>query len=944
MMRNDSTNRNGSSRISRKLVLASVAILSVLLLSSFVLIASHVEPGVSFGFPVVVGQSSVNTHSQIGVSLGQVPSNLLMSASVGMLNTQKASQLNELVQSMYTPNSPNYHHFLSTSKFSSEFGPSPSTYKTAVSYFQSQGLTVYTDKNQMFINLVGTAAQFETAFSTDLQLFKSPSGTVLYANTESLSLPSTFAGSVTSAIGFENYTFFEPAAVTVPCPSCQASGQPPYVPQGVETAYNETALLASGRNGAGQTIVLVDAFGDPTAQADLAEFDTTYNLPSPTLTIANVNSTATATDVQQDGGGVSPEWALETALDLEYSHAMAPGAALVNAIGVDEGPGLAEAISMAIADHLGNIVSQSFGIWEYNAWYDCGSGDTGSSCYGSPPPTTFDVGALSFAAYLDPYFTMAAATGITVLASTGDSGSGVDCCADTPSTQAVNYPAINPYVAAVGGTALSTTQTPPGITGGGQVTGYSSESAWTDGGGGVSTIYPRMSWQTGYGVPTSAIPMLGGSPGQTNPDTLSNGSLARMIPDVSADADPNTGVCIILAGANTCAAAVAAEEVGGTSLASPLWAGVVAVWNQNRGVEIGALGPVVYQILNSKWYTLVMHDVTTGNNNDAAPGYSAGPGYDLATGVGTPNVGELAQCGDTSSGTLNCALNIPGTGGSGLTITSPTAGQTITSGTISVTGTDSLAPGNFITGQPGVAPDPQQNIIAVWANNYNSGTSTFNVNMNVTSLSGGIQLNTGDNAEDWQVQFTYGGTMYEAVFLFVATGNGVGVPPNSEFPCGIPGTGASYCLYAYDSTAGDYGADAPLTGSYSTTAPGVITMTIPLSALSTSTSMTLSGVTGVTGNVVDGVAVTDTQTVETLGSFAYTLGQPLMPDGSVQVSLGSNFASYVTASLVNYPDQNNWQATLTLSNPVAGQSFTIYVRQDVNGVYSAVSTVTVLYK
>ncbi len=642
---------SSSHRVSNRIIICSLVLLSILLLSSFVVLGSAFHQSNAYGSSVIIAGPAVKPGL---INLGQLPTNLVLGASVGLFNEQDGAQVNQLINSLYNPGSKSFHQFLSSSQYSADFAPSSQIYAKMVSYFASQGLSVYTDKSRMFINLAGTVAGFQNAFSTNMQLYKGANGVRYYANTLSLSLPSLFAGYVTSALGFENYTYFAPHPISVPCPSCATGGQPPYVHQGVEAADNETGLLKSGINGAGQNIVLVDAFGDPTAQADLAEFSVTYNLPNPTLSVANVNSSATAIDVQQDGGGISPEWALETALDLEYSHAMAPGATIVNALGVDEGPGLAEAIGMAVADHLGNIISQSFGIWEYNAAIDCGPGDNGSSCYGTG--TTFDVGSQTFMAYIDPYYAMSAATGITVLASTGDSGSAVDCCANLPTTQAINYPAANPYVGGVGGTSLSTFTNSSGY-----VTGYKGETVWNNGGGGVSTVYRRQTWQTGFGVPTSPIPLVPSSAG-SNPDTLANGTLARMIPDVSADGDPNTGVCIVVAGVNLCTPAVSLET-GGTSLSCPLWAGVVAMWNQARGVEVGMLSPIVYQILNSNWYAGTLHDVVSGNNNcpsssqncNGAPGYVATQGWDPASGVGTPNVGNLVTCTDNTLGVLSCS-------------------------------------------------------------------------------------------------------------------------------------------------------------------------------------------------------------------------------------------------------------------------------------------------
>jgi subtilase family serine protease len=497
-------------------------------------------------------------------------------ASIGLFDKTQSQTLQALLSGLYHPSSSLYHQFLTSSQYSDVFAPSSTDYGSAVSYFQSYGLTTYTTQSRLFINLEGTAAQFSSALNTHLQLF-TYNGLTFYENAVPLSLPQNIAQYTTSIIGMENFTFYIPYHIikqvnpSSPIPPFA----PPYQPSALEGAYNETGLLNNGITGAGQTIVLVDAgYGDKFIQADHSEFSLTYSLPNSIVSIQTVNSSNTIQDVQLDtlngiqaqppGLGVTAGWDVETALDVEWSHAMAPGANLVNMISFDPGVGLDQAVATAIVNHSGNIISQSFGQWE---------GFSNITYTGGPPNQT-DAG------YVDPFYQMAAATGITVLASSGDSGSTAQPGAPSPS---VSWPASDPWVTAVGGTSIKISSA--GF--------WQSETAWTGSGGGYSTSYTRPSFQTGPGLPVS------GQYGN-----------ARGVPDIGADADPNTGVVFVVNGVNY----GVAFSLGGTSLASPLWAGVIATLESFKNTNFGFYTPRAYSILNSPSYKAPVQDITSGSN------------------------------------------------------------------------------------------------------------------------------------------------------------------------------------------------------------------------------------------------------------------------------------------------------------------------------------------
>jgi subtilase family serine protease len=388
-------------------------------------------------------------------------------------------------------------------------------------------------------------------------------------------------------------------------------------------------------NGSGQTIAIVDAYNDPTLTTDLQRFDQYYGLPAANLTVVGENGSTTSLAPSSGNSG----WSVEISLDVEWAHVAAPGAKilLVEANSAYDSD-LLTAVQTA-AKYTGvSVVSMSWG----------GSEFSGVSSY-------------------DQYFTTPSGhNGVTFLAAAGDNGA-----------PDVEYPAVSPNVISVGGTTLLVNSSGS----------YGSESAWGDGqnsaqdgggGGGVSQYVSEPSYQQGV-VPASI--------------TTTN----RAVPDVSMDADPNSGVPVYDSydfGSSTPWA-----QVGGTSLATPLWAGVIALADQARAAQgEGTLSqsqtlPMLYSLQQD------FHDVTTGNN-----GYPAGPGYDLATGLGTPIVNQLVPA---LVGSTTPTQGVPLVGSLGVSPSSVQAGTsvTLTAGSVhESSGTTAISGVAFYLGQPTGTP------------------------------------------------------------------------------------------------------------------------------------------------------------------------------------------------------------------------------------------------
>jgi hypothetical protein len=388
-------------------------------------------------------------------------------------------------------------------------------------------------------------------------------------------------------------------------PTQTAANSVYYSPSEIRSIYDTTPLLNHGIDGTGETISIVDAFGDPYIQSELDSFSAAFGLPMTTVHIVCVDGPC---DFSQ---GITTGWNGEIALDVEWAHAIAPGAIINLYIGSTNAQPLDDAVAAAVAGTNGNgtyvspssIISMSWGAPEN----DFGESGAIAPVFGENYP------------WINEVFQQGTAQGITFFASTGDWGANVQGFGQTLPYGGILYPSTDPFVTAVGGTSLymSTTsgylQYPPANATGsyGYETGWSWNNyrGWSSGGG-CSSFFARPTWQTGPGVPS----------GNT-----------RCAADVAWDGDPETGVLVFLSGTF--------YIFGGTSVGSPSWAGSMALIDQAAGHNLGFINPSLYAIMNNpSAYTKAFHDVTVG---DIDP-LQAGPGWDPVTGMGTPDIAALA--------------------------------------------------------------------------------------------------------------------------------------------------------------------------------------------------------------------------------------------------------------------------------------------------------------
>ena len=421
--------------------------------------------------------------------------------------------------------------------------------------------------------------------------------------------------------------------------ACNGIGRRCWAPGPFQNAYNLPPLYAAGNKGQGVTVAVVDSFGDQTIRADLNNFNTQFGLPhmcgednhacaagDPNFSILCVQACtdAKAPPPTSKGTGIQARnlWEVEVGLDVEWVHAVAPLANIIlvttptaEVLGVQGFPQMMNSEQYVIDHGLAQVISQSFGASE----------------------ETFN-GGTSALLNLRGAFKSAQANNVSVLASSGDFGN--TNVLKTPvsgpnampliSFPNVGWPSSDPLLTSVGGTylcanALTGSRVADSISPPGACQSHLdvTEVGWVRAGGGFSHVFAKPAYQ-------NTLP-----PGS---NTGADANHTRGVPDVGMEASSLTGV-LVYVGGNW-------FVVGGTSVSSPTFAGVIAIADQVNGAPLGFLNPALYKIgANSARYANDFFDVTTGNNDrfrtPQDPNYAATAGWDPVTGLGTPNAANL---------------------------------------------------------------------------------------------------------------------------------------------------------------------------------------------------------------------------------------------------------------------------------------------------------------
>lgn len=555
--------------------------------------------------------------------LGPAPSSATMNVLV-YLKLQNQGNLQQDIKN---------HVTLTPAQFHAQFSPTSQNYHAVENQLQHAGLTITgLSDNNAALDVTGTVSQIESAFGTTINQYQDTAGNSFLANPSDYHVTGALAAQLVGATGIDQYSEPQPmiqstaTAVTnnetlVPSSTSGANGFfAGNNSADIQHAYNFDPVYQSGLDGSGQTIAIVDAYGSPTIQSDLQTYQQqveqgAYGASDPldlqVISPPGLTQVATQNPIK---AGDAAGWAGEVSMDVELSHAAAPGAKILFVATPNSGSDLYMGVNQVIDKHLANQMSLSFD---------------------SPEAYT----PASERTAINQMFEQAAVEGINVFVAAGDWGD------YSPSLgyKDVGFPASDPNVVSVGGSSLFVDKNNT----------YQSEIPWgenfdkivhPDGtvipgpifwfgtGGGVSNDFAKPSWQTGV-------------PG------LDSTITTRQVPDVGYNADPLTGFALVQGGQ-------VQAGWGGTSDAAPQWAAIAALANQGHTQKFGTALPFIDPILYANGQA-AFHDVLPGTLNVMFTGSVSGnkyyvtmgqdtslnatAGWDDTTGLGTPDVSKIVS-------------------------------------------------------------------------------------------------------------------------------------------------------------------------------------------------------------------------------------------------------------------------------------------------------------
>jgi kumamolisin len=469
--------------------------------------------------------------------------------------------------------------YLTHAQHDAAHGADPADLAKVSAFARQSGLVVLeSSASRRSVILSGTVAAFSRAFNVSLGYWEHQGGSYR-GRTGELQVPADLAGIVAGVFGLDNRPFAMPhfRRARSDAAAAQFNG---YAPPQVAKLYS----FPGGVDGTGQVIGIIELSGGY-RPADLNAYFAQIGVPVPAVTAVSVDQGRNAPSNPQSADG-------EVMLDIEVAAAVAPGAKIVVyfAAGATDRDFL-DAITQAVHDQVNNpsVISISWGGPESSA-------------------------STSFQTEFDQVLQSAAALGITVTVASGDNGAADEGPNEWDNIAHADFPASSPFALACGATNIQVS--------GGQIT---AETVWNQNaadtqddsfgssGGGISGFFPVPAYQANVRLPVD----------------VSTGKAGRGVPDVCGDGDPASGFLVRVDGQEF--------PIGGTSAVAPLWAGLIALLNERSGHRMGFINPVLYA------NPAALRDVTIGNNEVGSQkvGYSAGPGWDACTGLGSPDGLEL---------------------------------------------------------------------------------------------------------------------------------------------------------------------------------------------------------------------------------------------------------------------------------------------------------------
>jgi len=583
---------------------------------------------------------------------GRVPAGTRLNGITLYFNRSAAQQaeLDALMAAQQNPSSPQYHKWITPDQYAARFGMAQADIDKTRSWLERQGFSIdMVMRSRNAIRFSGTVGQVESAFHTQMHYYMA-GGEEHFAPAGPLSLPASLQPVVA---GVRNLDDFRPRAQHISARrsfTSGVSGKVYFSPGDIVTTYDIQPLYDSGINGSGQTIAIMGQSWVDVSDVEAFQSAAGLTVKDPQLVIVP----GSGNDSTPSAGDES-----ESDLDLEWSGAIATGAKVVFVYtGSDVNYGVYESVQYAVDNLIGTIISISYSTCE----------------------TELSSSNLSM---LEGITQQAKLQGQTVMAASGDSGS-TACYGYTNLTTAqqeavaVNYPASSAYVTGVGGTEIQANALPGGSnfstywnsTSGTDVISSAKkwipEIVWNDDdpsyglsatGGGTSALVSRPSWQKGVpGIPSGSMRLVPDIAFYSSPGAP---GYLYCTSDSSAWGSSQTGSCG--SGFRASSSDTSLTLAGGTSFATPIFAGMVALLNQNGNYVTGAgdINTTLYTLAsNSTTYSTAFHDVTSGNNNCTAgsnycsqtDGFSAHTGYDQVTGLGSVDLYQLSKVWPANSG------------------------------------------------------------------------------------------------------------------------------------------------------------------------------------------------------------------------------------------------------------------------------------------------------
>ncbi len=496
----------------------------------------------------------------------------------------------------YAAQAPTERTYMTQAEMTVQHGASADDLAKVAAFAAQFGLAVDdSDAARRSVLLSGTTAQFEQAFSVTLNRYALPGGDVR-GRSGPIFVPKDLDSVVAGVFGLDNRPFAKAHY------SLKRHRKPPaeaitaFYPAEIAKLYD----FPTDATGQGQKIGIVE-LGGGFKQADLDTYFAEAGVPNPpTVTIATFAGGGTNSPGTDPLDPANPD--VEVLLDIEVAGSVASGAEIVLYFAKDASDqGFLDAMTAAVNDPQNALTAISVSWGGPEAGREDGSAGSGTTA--------------QFQDNFDQVLQSAAHLGITVCVASGDSGS-ANFAANDPNWDGgahVDFPASSPYALACGGTRIT-------VAGGAitdEVVWHSSQNVGT--GGGVSRYFALPSYQKNAHVPPAVNPA---------------GPVMRGVPDVSGDAASESGYRVLCDGQEFPDAAKQLPGIGGTSAVAPLWAGLVALLAQSLGAKLGWIHPQLYALTPS---TGAFHDITSGNNGD----YSAAPGWDPCTGLGSPDGSKL---------------------------------------------------------------------------------------------------------------------------------------------------------------------------------------------------------------------------------------------------------------------------------------------------------------